>query len=94
MDCISLLGITSKDISNWRKSNIKYSLPRDSRHLCSEEQPIRSKYLLGEGDMGDIGEAGSEREATELVTLARKSGVNKAKKKNSAIVKRTGSWKI
>ena len=93
MDCVSILGITAKEISNWRKSNIKYSLPRDSRHLCSEDQPIKSKYLLGEGEgEGD----GSEREANELIAMARKSGVSRVKKNNSngINVKRTGSWRI
>ena len=65
LDAIALMGHTSRELSNRRKNNIKYSLHADSRDLCSPEKPT-TKYLLGD----DVSKGA--KEAKELASLAKK----------------------
>ena len=72
-DAVMLLGHTSNEISNKRKSNIKYCLDTPMQALCEPSRPT-TKYLLGD----DVFKSADE--ATKIQRMARKP--SKARQKN------------
>ena len=66
LDAIALLGHTSREISNRRKFNIKYSLNPQLKELCNVEKPT-TKFLLGDDITKGV------KDAKEMASLGKKT---------------------
>ena len=86
LEAVSLLGYTSKEMSNKRKRNIQYSLDPQLRAMCAPEHPV-TKFLLGDDLSKGI------KDAREVAKLERKSNNRSGHQSNSKTTAHSSSSK-
>ena len=77
LEALTLLGYVSKQLSNRRKDNIKFSINEDLRGLCEHDRPT-TKFLLGD----DLSKG--SRDAREIAKIHKKNHKNNTARNSSS----------